>query len=201
MSTVTEVAEHGVCPGCGAGKGRQHYERCHVQSPAYPHTVPHRDVIGLTAYAIAVFPMEIVRRSTIRALLPRGKTVNHPTAEEKKAGKVSRNTTSAAFMDGLKNLERKGWIRRGPDYIIITARLPLLRYARSTLRASPYLMAAVHKAAGVIAASLPPGVTVAEQSQREAELRALQRLMEAAPATGPHSGRGHTDLVHKPRMI
>jgi len=196
---VTKVNEHGQCPGCGAGRGKPHFERCLAgAAAASERLISRREISGITAYAIGIFPLDVVRRSTIRMMLPRGRT---GAAQRARSGKGHRNVISGKFGDELRQLEGRGWIGRGEEHVAVVARASLLGYARSQLRHSADLIAALHESVAAVAAGLPEETTAAGRAQRQAELRALQQLMEQAPGTGPHSGRGHVDLVHKPRMI
>lgn len=195
------VDDHGQCPGCGQGRGRPHFERCSLPEPFYGRELTRSEIRGLTDWALGTFPIDVVRRSTIRAMLPRGRTYGHPTPEERKAGKVSKNAASNAFREELGRMKRLGAVRLSSDCVVILARETLMRHARGQLRLAPDLVPALRTTLASVAAGLPEELTVAGRAQRDAELRALKRLMEETPASGPHQGRGFVRLVGKPRML
>ena len=199
---VTTVDERGGCPSCGQGLGQPHYERCAIPVPEYDRILLGREIHGLTAYAIGVFPLDIVRRSTVRAMLPRGQTYGHRTSAQRRvSATTSVNAVTKAFQATLRQCGQRGWIDRRDDCVVILIRDRLLSYARGQLRYSPGLIPALYESLSAVAAGLPQELTAAGRAQRSAELRAIQRLMEQTPATGPHSGRGYVRLTSKPGML
>jgi hypothetical protein len=198
--------EYVVCPGCGAGWGRPHFERCRIEVPSYAGqgNLYAPLVTGLTAYSLAIFPLALVRRSTIRAMLPRGETRVPASQAAKRAagipksqrgGTASVNDTSVRFQNALRGFSRRGWIRReGGDCCVIVARYPLRRTAERLLDGRPDLISGAREAIAALAASFPEPATVEGRAQRDRELAALRRLMEDAPAQGPHGGRGYVQV-------
>ncbi len=198
---VPLVSYPGNCPGCGQGNGRPHYERCLIQPPDYGRRLNRHEVYALTAYVIGIFPLDVIRRSTIRALLPRGDSRGQPTAAERKAGKVSHNLVSDAFGSELKALARRGWIDRREDCVVVLQRWRVLRSGTRRLEGKPELAVALRQSLAGVAAGLPEEITLAGQAQRAAELRALRDLMEETPLAGPHGGRGMVRLASRPDML
>lgn len=199
------AAEYAACPRCGSGWGRPHYERCNVDVPDYDDQwMPSGVLTGLTAYALAVFPLDVVRRSTVRAMLPRGVRAVRPAAlARREAGEsrvslsnAKRNRVSDAFTASLAAFRREEWIRTTETAVLIVARHPLNSTAGRRLRERPDLIVSLRQAIAVLAESLGPATTVEGQAQRERELAALRRLMQEAPAQGPHGGRGYVKLTH-----
>jgi plasmid maintenance system antidote protein VapI len=195
--------EYITCPECGAGWGRPHFMRCVLIVPAYDRPVGIRQIQGLAAYAIGIFPLDTVRREVIRAMLPRGdrRMLAHP--ETRRAGERSRNAASHAYREALKYFDETGWIWRTPERIHITrnSRPKLLRYAHTCLPTGWDLTDGVHESVADLIGHLP-GATPAgiddPEAERERELAALRRLMEKTPASGPHGGQGWVRIVPRP---
>jgi hypothetical protein len=186
-----------VCPECGAGIGRPHFLRCEITVPAYNRPVGLRQVRGLTAYAIWVFPLDTVRRPVIRAMLPRGTRVLRGHQEQRTAKNRSRNQVSHVFGLALEEFEESGWIWRTPERIHVLRRPPLYRYARRLLPTGWDLTQGVHQAIADLVDHFP-AAPAGEQAERDAELASLRQLMETTPATGPHSGRGWVRITPRP---
>ncbi|MFF9861123.1 hypothetical protein [Streptomyces tendae] len=78
----------------------------------------------ITAYALAVLGLDVVHRSTIRALLPRGETkLRGPVARERwhlgdDIG-LGKNKTSIKFGHVLQEFEGHGWVRRTPELVYV----------------------------------------------------------------------------------
>ena len=196
---VTKVNRYGVCTDCGQGLGQPHFERCLIAPPDYGRYLSRREISAIVTYAIAIFPLDVVRRSTLRAMLPRGHTKGHPTAQERKhSNKSSVNVISACFGEALRSLDRSGWIERREDCVITLQRDRMLQSATRQLADAPELVTALRASLAGVAAGLPEELTPAGKAQREAELRALRQLMQETPASGPHSGRGYV-IVHGAR--
>ena len=102
-----------------AYKGEPVVHQGDPQPPAAARTSVKRQV----AYALAVMDLEICHRSTIRALLPAGRT-RRPAGQ-----RTSINVTSVKFKDALHDLEALGFIQRGQEFVRVVARQQLYDYA------------------------------------------------------------------------
>jgi hypothetical protein len=195
---MSDSSEMVVCPDCGAGRGRPHFMRCEITVPAYDRPVGIRQVRGLTAYAIWVFPLNMVRRPVIRAMLPRGQRIlrGNPELRHGKKSKT-RNPVSNVFGLSLEGFEAAGWIWKTPERIHVLRREQLYGYARKCLPTGWDWTVGVHQAIADLVDHFP-GAAPAEQDERDRELAALRRLMETTPATGPHSGRGWARITPRP---
>jgi hypothetical protein len=191
------------CSGCGAGWGRPHFERCQIDIPVWDLHLGVNQIRGLLAYALSVFPLTDVRRSTIRAMLPRGERTLKPSRAclPHSAGAKTRNRVTDTFGITLRQIEEHGWIWRTPEQVRIFDRQALLRYAKGHLPACWWLTARVHEAIGLLAENFPPGITPDEITQRDRELAALRKMMQESPATGPHAGRGYVRITPPPPRL
>jgi hypothetical protein len=192
-----------VCPQCGAGYGRPHFLRCVLIVPAYDRPVGIRQVAGLAAYAIGIYPLATVRREVIRAMLPRGdrQMLAHP--ETRRAGQRTQNVASKAFREALQEFGRARWITRTPERISVTrnARPKLLAHARHCLPTGWDLTEGVHQSIEDLIVHLPgptPAGVDDPEAERERELVALRKLMETTPVSGPHDGTGWVRIVPRP---
>lgn len=191
-----------VCPDCGAGWGKPHFERCLIPVPFYSRRLGAYQVQGLLAYALAVFPLTDVRRSTVRAMLPRGERTRRPSQADVPGSKGrTRNRVSDTYGIALQQFEERGWIWRTPEQIRVFDRPALLRQAKRCLPNCWWLTEGVHEAIAALAADFPPAARAGEEEQRNRELAALRALMQQAPGTGPHAGRGYVRIVPRPPQL
>ena len=156
-----------------------------------------------TAYALAIFPLDVVHRATIRAMLPAGQTGSYRTSAQMRrksltGNRGSVNRTSVKFQDALRDFARLNWIDRGQQFLRIRERGALLDFAMADLDQVPHqficLDDAIAEVKRVIQQDIEPPPSV---EQRRQELLALQRLM-AAHVGGVHwSGRGSVCFVNK----
>jgi hypothetical protein len=166
-----------------------------------------RDQVGLgrrTAYALAVFPLDVVQRSTIRALLPVGTTRKPgPSPYQASTGK-SDNRVSVKFGQVLRQFAERGWIDRAPELVRILDRDALLACATSGVQGTPKHFLRLDQAAAEVQAQLrsAQSARVAPMvAQRRAELAAIKQLM-AGPVGGVNwSGRGSVRFPHKSRAL
>jgi hypothetical protein len=173
--------EYQNCPVCGSGWGRPHYpDRHELGTPAYTRELRAHDVTVITMFTISIFPMDLMRRSTIRAMMPRGTTISH------------------WFLRSLRWAEGHGYLERGPDWIRVINRTPMVVFSGRRLRGDQELVEQIWLAIAKAAAGLPEEATLEGQRQRELELAALRRLMESRPASGPHGGTGWARVVPPP---
>jgi len=197
---VPEDPGYITCPECGAGWGRPHFLRCQLTVPAYTRPLGARQFRALTAYAIWVFPLDTVRREVIRAMLPRGGRSLRGEKEGRTWRNRSRNRTSDLFRESLKEFAESRWIWITPERIHVLNRPLLYRYAERALERSGtwWLTEGVRDSVADLAAHLPETLIAGDRGQRADELAALRRLMESAPATGPHGGRGWVRIQPRP---
>ncbi|WP_097982802.1 hypothetical protein [Streptomyces sp. f150] len=159
-------------------------------------------------YALATLRLDVVQRSTIRALLPPGErkmggAVAQQTKRQKgKAGFAKTNKVSARFQERLNQFEDWGWISKGHLLIAVHDRGALLDHALQGQKELPPRLLDLDRALAKIredqAASEPDDRLI---EQRHRELRALMRLMQA-PVTGVNrSGTRSVRFVNRSRVI
>jgi hypothetical protein len=145
----------------------------------------------LTACALAILNLNVVQRSTLRAMLPRGETKRRgPVSRErwhlgerKGAGK---NKTSIAFGQALQEFERQGWVERTPEFVIVRDHQALLDYAFERQPAAGRDSLNVKGAIAAARNDLRKVRDTADHDeieQRHDEIRALLYLLHA-PAAG-----------------
>ncbi|GLP64311.1 hypothetical protein TUSST3_09310 [Streptomyces sp. TUS-ST3] len=159
-------------------------------------------------YALAILGLDVVQRSTIRALLPPGErkmggSVAQQTQRRKgKAGFVKTNRVSARFQERLNTFEDWGWISKGHILIAVHDRQALLDHALQGQGNLPQRLLDLDRAIAQIRqdqAAAEPDDRLIEQ--RHKELRALMRLMQA-PVTGVNrSGTRSVRFVNRSRVI
>jgi hypothetical protein len=177
------------CPGCGAGWGQPHYERCGIALPDYSRPITALEAKVITMFAISIFPLDLVRRNTIRAMLPRGDDL--PRSGQK-------NRVSRWFAEALTWADEYGYIERRHDHILVLHRQALVAYSGRRMGEIPGLTEEVWLAIARVTATLPAEPTTEGKADRARELAALRHLMESAPGTGPHGGRGYARIVPRP---
>lgn len=168
------------------------------------------------AYALAVIGIDVVQRSTIRALLPAGdhklSGVEH-VVRAQRLGKQPKkpNVITQAFQGHLKDYERRGWITRGHVLIAMHDRGALLDYALRREEMVPQQLLDIENAVAVLReaaaqstaereAGAPVSVDLLVE-QRRRELKALMWLMQA-PVTGVNrSGTKSVRFVNRSRTI
>lgn len=149
----------------------------------------------LTAYALCLLDLDVVARSTIRALLGTGRVRRkhdvayaRDAARGQGAGHSGKNVNSQRFQDALRQFERSGWIRRGQEYLLIIDRTALFEFAVHELTLMPSKLLDLEGAVQAAQADLTrPQITPSAIEQAHRELAALRRLMRA-----PVSGANHT---------
>ncbi len=162
-----------------------------------------------TAYALSVFPLDIVHRQTIRMMLPPG-GIRYKRSEANwlKIGlgdlnaKKSLNKASANFGAALKKFSDEGWIDRGREFLRIRERGDLLDYAVRDLAEMPDHFIELDRAIALLEQETT-GSAPAPQSaeQRRRELLAIQQLMKAQVQGVHWSGRGSIRFVPKGRAL
>lgn len=147
---------------------------------------PTRGISDLVAVALIALDLDVVRRHTIRLLLPEGERVPSPSGG-------TRNQVRDALNRAWRRFEHIGWITRDGDFIRIHDRDGLRSWIEQGVdlddeRAATMLE--VQSAVAEINARLDEGTAVsgwdAETARRHAEVRrqeliALDRLMRAIP--------------------
>lgn len=156
------------------------------------------------AFALAALGMEIVQRSTLRALLAKGErkprgTCNGQRRRHDRRISGTKNKTSAAFGQALNEFERRGWIYRTPELVIVRDRGALLRLALRGRPAAPRELLNLQGALDAIRAEATPSHVPVEQRRRE--LRAITALMRAPAGGDVCGGPGSVRIVHKPQLI
>jgi hypothetical protein len=144
------------------------------------------------AYALAVLGLEAVQRCTLRALLPKGETKRRgPVARERwhlgDRNGLYKNKASVAFGQALQDFEKRGWVERTPEAVIVHDRRALLGYAQEQQPAVTPDLLNIKGAITAIRNDLRKvrGTAGREQlEKRHAEIRALLHLLHA-PAAGP----------------
>lgn len=154
------------------------------------------------AYALAVFPLDVVERQTIRAMLPAGRRRNvgvtrHLNAVTKGDTSNGRtNTTSEAFGDALRRFAKHGWIDRGQQFVRIRDRGALLDYALDELGEIPAHFIAIDDALDRLRRELrQPTANDRLHAQRHRELKAIEELMRSQVQGVWWSGRGSVRFV------
>lgn len=166
-----------------------------------------------TAYALSALEIDVVQRSTVRALLPVGATrrktesaYNARRARGGEAGWSGPNSASRAFQKCLKRYEDWGWIRRGSVLIQILDRHALHAHALDGVQGNAgqaYWLDIERAVSEINAAQRAEDEMhqmVALVEQRRLELRALQRLMEGRRGDN-WSGRGSVRLLPRGSTI
>lgn len=148
------------------------------------------------AFALAALGTDAVRRSTLRALLPKGETkLRGPAARERwhlgdRKG-LAKNKTSVRFGHALQDFESRGWVERTPEVVIVRDRQALLGFA---LDQQPAVTADLLNIKGAITAArtdLRRARDTADPEQleqRHDEIRALLYLLHT-PAAKPGATR------------
>jgi hypothetical protein len=144
----------------------------------------------LAAYALAILGLDVVQRSTVRALLPTGTTKPRGVAclqrwhLGERSG-TSKNRTSVTFGKALQEFETNGWIKRIPDAVEVCDRGALLDYA---LDGQPAVHPDMLDARRALAAvrddlrELRRTGDLAQVGRRHGEIEALLTLLHASSA-------------------
>ena len=103
------------------------------------------------AYALVALELDVIQRSTVRALLPAGTTRRNgagkaATRRAKGMTGGSANTVSEAFSKRLRIFEGKGWIVREGPLLRVIDRAALLRYVQRGYAETPLPLLAVAEA-------------------------------------------------------
>jgi hypothetical protein len=159
------------------------------------------------AYALAVFPIDTVQRTTIRAMLPPGITRQRPEAIVRRAADRggSKNRISVDFGRALQFFAGRGWIDRGDVLLRIRDRDALRAHALSGLPGVPDRFIALEQAVAQLRAPAA-GADRREDSRalaaiRLRELRAIEQLMRSGVSGSNWSGRGSVRFPHKSRVL
>jgi hypothetical protein len=159
------------------------------------------------AYALAVFPIDTVQRTTIRAMLPPGITRQRPQAITRRAvGRGgSKNRVSVDFGRALQFFADQGWIDRGDVLLRIRDRDALRAHALSGLPDVPAHLIALEQAVTQLRAQVTSAArrkdSPALVAIRLQELRAIEQLMRSGVSGSNWSGRGSVRFPHKGRVI
>ncbi|MFF2511669.1 hypothetical protein [Streptomyces sp. NPDC058086] len=151
------------------------------------------------AFALGALGLEAVRRSTLRALLPKGETkLRGPVARERwhlgDRNGLGKNKTSVAFGQVLHQFETQGWVERTPEVVIVRDRQALLSFAMEQQPAVTPDALNIKGAITAIRNDLRRARDTADPEQleqRHDEIRALLYLLHA-PAVGSGAGRRNT---------
>lgn len=159
-----------------------------------------------TAYALAVFPLDIVHRRTIRAMLPVGQTGGVRSTNQRlrrsRGNSAGHNRTSVHYQDALRKFARQNWIDRGQEFIRIRERGALLDFALHDLTTVPAHALHLHAAIEAVRAELAKeGQSAASVQQRRNELLAVQRLMNSAIQGKKWSGKHSVEFINKGRAF
>lgn len=153
----------------------------------------------MAAFALAALGTEAVRRSTLRALLPKGETkLRGPVARERwhlgdRQG-LGKNKTSVRFGQTLHEFETQGWVERTPEVVIVRDRQALLSYAQEQQPAVTPDLLDIKGALTAARNDLRQARITAgpeQLEQRHDEIRALLYLLHS-PAAGSSAGRRNT---------
>jgi hypothetical protein len=159
------------------------------------------------SYALAVFPIDTVQRTTIRAMLPPGTTRQVPQVIVRRAANRhgSKNRVSIDFGQALKFFADQGWIDRGEVLLRIRDRDALRAHALGGLPDVPAHLIALEQAVTELRAQVTstarrddPAALVAIRWQ---ELRAIEQLMRSEVSGSNWSGRGSVRFPHKGRVL
>lgn len=165
-----------------------------------PSSTATRWGIGHTvAMGLVALRLDIVSRATLRALLPRG--LSYPTRQMQVKrtrthvgyGPRIANDVTLRFQKALWRMEAAGWIERGETHVFVIDRRELLNFATSVPMPEGFRVDFSHAYETLVAE--PAGrLSPSGRHQREAELRALKRLMEEGLGAN-WSGRGSVRFV------
>lgn len=170
----------------------------------------HRTNIGTgrrAAYALAVFPLDVVHRKTIRAMLPRGRR-KHPretsnwTQFRRGEGRHTSNAVSEEYQYALKRFAEAGWIDQGQTFLRIRDRGALLDYALDRLEEVPEYFIETDRVIELLEQELKrPKDEIPAWQQRERELLAIRELMKSAVQGVHWSGRGSVRFIPKGKAL
>jgi hypothetical protein len=159
------------------------------------------------AYALAVFPIDTVQRTTIRAMLPPGTTRRVQQAVVRRADSRhgSKNRVSVDFGQALKFFADQEWIDRGDVLLRIRDRDALRAHSLAGLPGVPDRFIALEQAVEQLRAQVtstarrddPPALAAI----RLQELRAVEQLMRSGVSGSNWSGRGSVRFPHKGRVL
>ncbi|MFF4836587.1 hypothetical protein [Streptomyces sp. NPDC001315] len=169
----------------------------HIEDETAPGQAP--GLRRTAAFALGSLGMEAVRRSTLRALLPKGETkLRGPIARERwhlsDRNGLGKNKTSVAFGHALQDFERQGWVERIPELVIVRDRRALLGFAQAQQPAVTWDLLNIKGALTAIRNDLRQARDTADPEQleqRHDEIRALLYLLHA-PAAGPSAAHRNT---------
>ncbi|MET7890627.1 hypothetical protein [Streptomyces mirabilis] len=158
----------------------------HIEDTATPGQAP--GLRRTAAFALGALGMEAVRRSTLRALLPKGETkLRGPVARQRwhlgDRNGLGKNKTSMAFGQALHEFEERGWVQRTPEAVIVHDRRALLGYAQEQQPAVTPDLLNIKGAITAIRNDLRRARDTADQeqlAQRHDEIRALLYLLHAS---------------------
>ena len=151
---------------------------------------PRRGIGDLVAVALVVLNLDVIHRSTVRALCP---DKMMPRAD----GSMPKSKVNTQVNRAYRRFEANGWARRDGAFVRVHDRAALRSWVEQGVDISDAhaaTMLSVEQAAKRINTDLETGAAVsgwdAATARRHAEVRrqeliALQRLMQAAPTRSP----------------
>lgn len=159
---------------------------CSDNQPAERQTLGVRRTV---AFALAVLDVEAVQRCTLRALLPAGDlkprgAASRRTQLQGEHASTTKNRTSTAFTQALKQFERMGWVQRTPELVLVRDHQALMQHALGDEEpADPRELLDIRGAlAHVRTRTRPLSATVwdALPQQQRREVAALKRMLQAS---------------------
>lgn len=193
------------CPRCDAEPGvmcvdpitREPVENtCHERrlESEFGTITPARQV----TYALAIWPLDVVSRATLRALLPKGTTRPVGLRQQAKSslkgeGWRTENHVSRKFQSRLWRLEQAGHISRGTQFVRILNRRALLDWALADIAADDNVQhdkfLLLEQAAQTVADQLKHERDKRIKELRTKELAIIRQLMQPHTMNGRDSRR------------
>jgi hypothetical protein len=165
------------------------------------------------ALALAALDLDVVHRSTLRAMLPTGATplrkVRLGRVRGASTGRTPgllgpkrKNNMSDKFQRALSLFEGSGWVVRGEQYVLIRNRRALLNWAAAS-DPPDWLVLPLSSAIEAINRELTedPEMNAKAVEQRRRELLALQRLMEEGFGSANWSGRSSVRFFPRSKTL
>lgn len=154
----------------------------------------HIGPIARTAYALAIWPTEVVSRATLRALLPPGTSRYYPLETRRKRAAnfsgPSRNRITGRLQDALRDFDHEGLISRGTEFVKIRDRDALMQIATKQTDGkvgNHWKFLGIERAAQSIRTDLEAETRDAVRALRLDELRFIEWLMQP----GNHASARH----------
>lgn len=150
----------------------------------------------MVAFVLSEFPLDIVRRSTVRALLPQGRSVKRGTGGERRrwnaVPKGTKNIVADKLGRRIRELAELGLIAREHDHVRIRNRAGLRVVAARLPDDHPIMLDTEFAFRAVKGERVP----AAQEQQRLDELRAIYQLMKVPQL---RSGKGTRRFVNVSR--